>query len=234
MKQSIDARTKLINQLPALKVWPNLDVSKLQDEDVSQNPYFRGGYLENKVIANSDIERDYSSLTLYRCMLLDPIRNVIAIGEYNFSKNKYMILDRIFNYLNLSNAHIQGQSLELHGANLRSVSVTRSLIENYTFKECGIRKCDFHETRFVNVKFLGCRIYASKFEGCIFENCTFDDAYDDTDDWLDNTEIDDKSSFKNTRFEDCKMWWYIYDPEEYFHNIFEGSNIAASDLPDIM
>ena len=141
--------------------------------------------------------------------------------------------------MNLSNAHIRGQSLELEGANLRSVTATSSLIENYIFKECRFRKCDFSGTRFVNVKFLGSKLYDSNFEGCSFENCKFDDAYGDgEDDWLDNTEIDDRSSFKDTRFEDCNFWWYIYDPSsehsELFIRMFEGSNIEQSDLPDIM
>jgi len=241
MKQGTDARTKLINRLPALKVWPNLDVSKLQDDDVSQNPYVRGGYLENKVLANSDVERDYSSLTLYRCILLDSLKNVITVGEYDFSKNKYAILDRMLNDLNLSNAHIQGQSLELHGAKLRNVRVTSSLIENYTFKECSFIKCNFSGTRFVDVKFLGTKFYASNFEECTFKNCTFDDAYVDDDagdDWLATTETDDRSSFKYTRFEDCRMGWFTYaETLEYsklYTTMFKGSNIASNDLPDIM
>jgi uncharacterized protein YjbI with pentapeptide repeats len=225
LKQGFDVWMELADRLP-----------ELQDLDVSEMTDFRGEFLANKILGNSDIEADYSALTLYRCMLLSPIKNALEIGTFNFAHTG-RILSNVKVDLSLSSVHIQGQSLELHGAKLRNVRVTSSLIENYTFKECSFRKCDFSGTRFVDVKFLGTKFYASNFEECTFKNCTFDCADDDGGDWLENTEVDDRSSFKNTRFEDCTFFWFIYDStfeySELFIRMFEGSNIESSDLPDI-
>lgn len=224
LKQGLDVWMEVADRLP-----------ELQDLDVSEMADFRGRYLANKILGNSDIEADYSTLTLYRCMLLSPIDNALNIGTYNYA-NTGKILERIHTDLSLANVHMQGGGAELKNANAFRIRITDSLIENYTFKTCYLRDCDFHGSRFVNVSFLGAKLYNCNFESCSFEKCTFDDVYDD-DVWLDNTEIDEDCNFQHTRFENTKPWWFIYDvtPDE-LNPIFKGSNIAgsASSLPSIM